>query len=152
MPVLTLGLLSIEVAVSHRTGGFGSRSFEFMVQPVLVAALIVQWMAFSHSTAGWRWLNWGWLVYLGKISYSTYLYQQLTPSVIKPVTSLLPSMVPQIVANIPAIVFSASASYFLIEKPFLTLKDRFGQRQPSGPPASEATPPGGSREGSERVA
>ena len=127
LPVVTLGVLVAEVAIGQRMGGYGARSFEFILQPLLVAALIVQWMAFAVHP-GWRWLNWGWLVYLGKISYSTYLYQQIVPAAMKPVFNQWP-MAPPIVLTLPVIVAAASASYFLVEKPFLKLKDRFGSRQ-----------------------
>lgn len=135
MPAGTLAILIGEVVLTHHFGKLGdTRSFEFALRPVLVAALIVQWIALAHTPA-WKWLNWRWFVYLGKISYSTYLYQQITPALVRPLTSKLP-MIPAIYITLPATIALASASYFLIEKPFLSFKDRFGQRQakPAPPP------------------
>jgi peptidoglycan/LPS O-acetylase OafA/YrhL len=143
MPVFTLALLIGEVAWTHSRQGSGpgtaSRSFEFALRPLLIAALMTQWMAFARSP-GWHWLNWKWLVYLGRISYSTYLYQQITPALVKPLTSRLP-MVPPIVITLPATILFASVSYFLIEKPFLGLKDRVGQRVPESPAPGAPPPP-----------
>lgn len=138
LPLLTLALLAGEVAVGFRMGGYGSRTFEFILQPLLVAALIVQWMAFA-SHPGWRWLNWGWLVYLGKISYSTYLYQQIIPAAVRPLLAQAP-MIPPIIVTAPLIVAAASLSYFVVEMPFLKLKDRFGTRATpdAGPGKSKA--------------
>lgn len=133
LPAVTLALLVAEVAWSRASGGAVPRSVEFILQPLLVAAIMVQWMAFAGSGA-WRWLNWPWLVYLGKISYSIYLYQQVAPSFVRPLASLLPEA-PRLVFTVPATIALASASYYFVEKPFLKLKERYGQRKLASPPA-----------------
>ena len=125
MPIPTLALLIGEVVWSYGHS-WSSRSFQFALRPLLVAVLMVQWIAFSR-TPGWNWLNWKWLVYLGKISYSAYLYQQIAPAFARPLTSLAPAW-PPVVIDLPVTIALAYASYRVIEKPFLKIKDRFGQR------------------------
>ncbi len=89
----------------------------FAIDPVLMAVLIVQTMALRDS-ALWRWLNWRWVAYLGTISYSIYLYQQV---VVDPFTRALASAprTVQLTATVVALVLVASASYYLVERPFL---------------------------------
>ena len=128
LPAVTLGLLVIEVTAT-RTLGDPGRYADFILQPLLVAMLIVQWMAFA-GTAGWRWLSWAPLAYVGKISYSVYLHQQFTPSLVKPLTQFFPG--PAILLTLPAIIATASASYYLVERRFLILKEKYGDRPPEG--------------------
>jgi len=89
----------------------------FAIDPVLMAVLIVQAMALRDSPL-WRWLNWRWVAYLGTISYSIYLYQQV---VVDPFTRALASAprTVQLTATVVALVLVASASYYLVERPFL---------------------------------
>jgi peptidoglycan/LPS O-acetylase OafA/YrhL len=61
------------------------------------------------------------LRYLGRISYSLYLYQQITLYPVRRVLGAQP-VVLQLVVAIFLTVAVASASYFLIERPFLKFK------------------------------
>ncbi len=73
------------------------------------------------------WMDTRAIVYLGGISYSTYLYQQLViPAVSKPLSSF-----PKPVVSIACLLGTwliASLSFELVEKPFLRLKERFTAR------------------------
>jgi peptidoglycan/LPS O-acetylase OafA/YrhL len=93
--------------------------------PVLVALLIVQLIAFADD--GWRVLNAAPLRYLGRISYSIYLYQQIVSGVIESLLKGLPFPV-QLSVYVVAVTVVASASYWIVERPFLVLKDRIGRR------------------------
>jgi len=108
------------------------------VNPILVAVLIVQWMPLSIKDKGWRWLNHPWVVYLGTISYSVYLYQQLIPGIVEKVVRGMPGPV-RLLAETCAILVVASLSYFVVERPFLRLKDRLpkekGEKEDEGPMA-----------------
>lgn len=92
--------------------------------PLLAAVLIVQVVALS-GTPLWCWLESPVVRYLGLISYSLYLWQQVT---LHAATSRLESAPywMQALGSIGLTVVFASGSYFLVEKPFLRLKDRFG--------------------------
>ena len=104
------------------------------VEPLLMAVFIVQMIKLSASGA-WAWTQWGWVRYLGRISYPLYLYQQFT---LYPVTKALARFpVPiQLAGAIIATVIAASLSYYLVERYFLKLKDAGRQR---GPQVSGAT-------------
>ncbi len=99
-------------------------SISFVLSPVLVAIWISQLIALRGATL-WRWTSWRWVRYLGRISYSIYLYQQLLVEVPK---KLLPqqAVVVQLAETIALIVLVASGSHFFVERPFLRLKARFG--------------------------
>lgn len=108
-------------------------SIGFIVEPVLMAILIVQAVSFRNTTAAW--LNWRPVSYAGRISYSIYLYQQI---LIHPIKRLLsPFSAPvALLGAMAAVVLVASASYYVVEKPFLALKGRLGQRHGRGAPSA----------------
>jgi peptidoglycan/LPS O-acetylase OafA/YrhL len=62
--------------------------------------------------------------YLGRISYSIYLYQQLTVGIANKFTAHYPVMV-RLAATVVLAILAASASYFIAERYFLSLKARF---------------------------
>jgi peptidoglycan/LPS O-acetylase OafA/YrhL len=91
------------------------------VDPVLVAVLMVQ--AIALSTAPYfAWLEWPAMRFLGRISYSLYLWQQLTLSLAHSVIRL-PAPLHFAVA-MTVTVLAAAMSHYFIERPFLKLKDR----------------------------
>jgi peptidoglycan/LPS O-acetylase OafA/YrhL len=89
----------------------------FAIDPVLVAVLIHQLTSFH----GWQWLDANPISYLGRISYSTYLYQQLMLPLIRP---RLPEKL-SLIGCFVGIWLVSALSYELVEKPFLKLKRRF---------------------------
>jgi peptidoglycan/LPS O-acetylase OafA/YrhL len=110
----------------------------FTLDPLLVAVLIVQGLAFADSSAAW--MNVSVMRWLGRMSYSIYLYQQITVLPVKEELASLPTAI-QLPAAIAACVAVSAASYYIIEKPFLALKDRWGKRRsavPVLPPVSAA--------------
>lgn len=122
MSLLTIGLLVVSVLLA-RSLGTGYRNVAgFAVDPILIAALIAQVIALSASPL-WRWLNWRWVAYLGALSYSIYLWQQLVVGRVGAVFSAYP-LPAQMAATVAAVVAVAAASHHLIERPFLRLKKR----------------------------
>jgi peptidoglycan/LPS O-acetylase OafA/YrhL len=121
--VLVAALLAISSAAEFVYGPFYRDSVSFIVSPLLVAIWITQLIALRGAIL-WRWTNWGWVRYLGRISYSVYLYQQLVVEVPK---KLLAHqwVVVQLAATVALIVLVASMSHFFAERPFLRLKARF---------------------------
>jgi peptidoglycan/LPS O-acetylase OafA/YrhL len=97
----------------------------FTLNPLLAALWIAQMIAFSEAGA-WRWMNWSWVAYLGKISYSIYLYQQLVVSVPDKLLAGYP-MIARVAASAAIVILFASLSHYVIERPFLRLKARFGR-------------------------
>jgi peptidoglycan/LPS O-acetylase OafA/YrhL len=130
----TISLIIACVALKYAAGAFDYRdTIEFVVAPVLIAVLIVQLIAFAEHplTAPF---NWGWMRYLGLLSYSIYLYQQV---LIWPVMKAFRHYpVLGIVATIASIVIAAACSYHLVERPFLRLRSRVERIYFSPPPTA----------------
>ncbi len=129
MAFVTVALLVAEQALAHasipRYRDWGG----FILEPLLVASLLPQLIAFRYGPIT-RVLELNWMRYLGRISYSIYLYQQL---VIYPVEKMFrgrPIVI--VVASVSAVILCATASYFLVERPFLKLKDRFRRSKVEG--------------------
>jgi len=108
----------------------------FIIDPILTAALIVQALAFASSSA--RWMNWEAVAFLGRISYSIYLYQQIAMDPVKKLLAAYPFPV-RLLAAITCVLIAASFSYYVIEQPFLKLKDRWGKRLKAKPIELPAT-------------
>ncbi|HZN66425.1 MAG TPA: acyltransferase [Tepidisphaeraceae bacterium] len=91
------------------------------VRAACVVAII--WLSINHAASTWgRLLEWRLLVGIGILSYSLYLWQQLflgRDSGSSPATILL---------NVGLAVAAALGSYFLVERPFLRIKERAGKR------------------------
>src|SRR5262245_27412982 len=77
LPILTVILLILSIY----DGGLVLRRYRdvvgFALEPILIAILLVQLVVLS-SAGMWRWIEWPAIRFLGRISYSLYLYQQLT--------------------------------------------------------------------------
>jgi len=125
-PVITVGLLATSTRLGDAYGTFYRDVIGFAVEPVLVAVLIPQLIAFRGAAVG-AWLNWAWVRYLGRISYSVYLYQQIVVGPAKTLLATAPAPV-QLLGAITVIIALGSASYYLVERPFLRLKKRIGSR------------------------
>jgi peptidoglycan/LPS O-acetylase OafA/YrhL len=61
---------------------------------------------------------------MGRISYSIYLYQQLTISPVEKILHGQP-LLTRAMASLAVTILAALFSYHLVEKPFLRLKARF---------------------------
>ena len=65
-------------------------------------------------------LDWKWMRYLGRISYSIHLYQQLTVGIANKFTAHYPLLVR--LAAVALTILAANGSYFIVERYFLSLK------------------------------
>lgn len=120
---LTITLLAASIWANDLWGREYRDLGSFTVDPLLVATLILQLITLK----GGAWMDGRIFSYLGKISYSTYLYQQL----------VLP-VVHRVMPNSPHLLYSsigllcvwavASASFEIVEKPFLRLKKKYSAR------------------------
>jgi peptidoglycan/LPS O-acetylase OafA/YrhL len=119
LPLLTCSLFAASIfagpALIPRYRDF----IGFAVDPVMVAILIVQMISLS-STAYFGWLDWRPVRFLGDISYSLYLWQQLTLGLTNHLH--FPVLVRLSIALVLTIT-AASVSYYAIERPFLRLKN-----------------------------
>jgi peptidoglycan/LPS O-acetylase OafA/YrhL len=125
-------LLSASIVASHVYDVGYRNVIGFAIDPLLIAVLIVQLVANRGLTA--TILNSKPMVFLGTISYSTYLYQQI---VLWPTGEALSALgAPRAVSFVGCVVavwLVASLSYALVERPFLRLRRRLaGGSQPPG--------------------
>jgi peptidoglycan/LPS O-acetylase OafA/YrhL len=95
----------------------------FAINPILVILLILQLIETSSAD----WMENRIIVYLGGISYSTYLYQQLVIPAVAPKLHAYPKPLVSLICLIGTWII-AGISFELVEKPFLHLKERFTAR------------------------
>jgi peptidoglycan/LPS O-acetylase OafA/YrhL len=102
-------------------------SVGFIVEPVLSAVLI----ACAVSGQGiWKLLDHRWMSFLGKLSYSIYLYQQLTIGFAKGLTAGQPVLI-RLTFSVGLTVLVALGSHFFVERYFILLKRRYFGTPPS---------------------
>ena len=104
-------------------------SVGFTIDSLLLALFMVQLLILSRQPA-WHWLDHPAMVYLGKISYSLYLYHVLAMGI---ASRLAPHQVgAKVMVSLVLCVLMASCSYWFIELPFLRLKHRLvADKKPS---------------------
>ncbi len=97
-------------------------SVGFTVEATLLAIAILQIMALATRPA-WRWLSHPASVYIGTISYPMYLYHGLCASLS---LRLFPDRVlPRFPLVVGLAIVLGTASFYVVEKPFLRLRRRF---------------------------
>jgi peptidoglycan/LPS O-acetylase OafA/YrhL len=127
-----IGLLACSVVCNDHYGWYRD-TVGFIVDPILIAILIVQVIA--HSSVGFGTvLNWRWVRYLGTISYGIYLYHPQAILVADKMTGRLPVVV-SMFAGILSVIAVASASYWFLEAPLLRMRARFTPGQLPRKPA-----------------
>jgi len=90
------------------------------VQSAALAVLIASYLT-PDDSLGFRWLNTSWMRWVGTLSYSLYIWQQLF---------LYPRegswmLIQQFPLNLLVTLAVAALSYYTVESAFLRLKDRF---------------------------
>jgi len=100
-------------------------------------ALCLDWCVTYHTGAVGRILNSKPLVFVGVISYSLYLWQQIF------LNRYSTSVIAQFPINIILVALAGLASYFIVEKPSLRLRQRLERSifayMPSAAPAGETS-------------
>jgi peptidoglycan/LPS O-acetylase OafA/YrhL len=121
LPIVTVALLLVS-----RQGGSTAYHYSlgFSVDAVLIAAFILQ-MLQLYQYRLWSWLELPIIRYLGYISYPLYLYHTFGFGVGRRASAL--PLYGQFLVGVFVSVAMASASYRLIERPFLKLKLRRGR-------------------------
>lgn len=123
--LLPLGGLVLSTTAAWFYGTTYRNTVGFMVDPVLVAVLMTQLLASPQRYLAW--MDSGPLVYLGTISYSTYLYHEMAARIVAKAVGRMPAGV-LIVAGVAATYVAASISYYAVERPFLRLRGRIESR------------------------
>jgi len=118
-PLLTLVLLVVSRAAIGNTYHY---TVGFTVDAVLVAVFIIQ-MLQLYRTRLWSWLESPVVRYLGVISYPLYLWHPWGLGAGHHIH--VGGAAGEFAAGILACIALASASYFVVERPFLALKRRF---------------------------
>ncbi len=132
MVLTNIVILAILNTLEFRYGAPFRDTFAFLVEPVLVALLIPGLINASATLAG-RFLESPPVAGMGRISYSIYLYQQLTIGPVEKALHGKPLLL-QAAASLAVTIFAALLSYRIVEKPFLRLKSRF---QSAGQPVQK---------------
>jgi peptidoglycan/LPS O-acetylase OafA/YrhL len=141
--LVTVMLVSVSVALETEGGVLYRDTLGFIVNPVLTVVVLTQALTF-YATPMWGWLEWAWVRYLGQISYSIYLYQQLVIPQMKKITGTLPWPI-DFLLTCGAVVLAASASYVFIERPVQEWRKKRGRKAPAPalpPTVAEASTPG----------
>jgi len=133
LPLVTIGLLLVSIFVGNTYVYRYRDVFGFAMEPLLIAVLLVQLIVLSSHPL-WAWTEWRVLKFLGRISYSLYLYQQLILYPVKKLMSSFPTVL-QLIAAVLATITVAAISYYAVELPFLRL-----QRMRSGLPQKSPSP------------
>ena len=119
----TVGLLLLSVAAEFRWEDAYRDTWGFIVNPVCCAVLIPQLISLRAGQLV-QWLDWKPVQYLGSLSYSLYLYQQLVLQPVRKAVRFLPFSL-QLLVSIMVLIVVATLSYRFIEAPFLRLKDKY---------------------------
>lgn len=124
VPALAFGLaFVVSPLLAARFGGAYALPVGMTLESVCVTVLLV-WAVRYPATRVGRVLNSRPLAAVGVLSYSLYLWQQLFLAPYEtPLTLAFP-------LNVVAAIAAATASYWLVEKPFMRLRGRLRRREP----------------------
>jgi peptidoglycan/LPS O-acetylase OafA/YrhL len=123
--VIVFGLMVASIVLDAHYGLAYKFGVGFVVDPLLTAVLLVQVIAFARTWI-WGWLNWGITRYVGRISYSMFLYQAVTNYWASHIFKDRSRFV-VVAAAVSMAVLLGSASYYAIELRFLRLKTKFAR-------------------------
>jgi len=105
----------------------------FTLDALLFAVLIVQ-MVMLQERGGWRVFTSAPVRFIGTLSYPLYLYHVLAVSATAHLTGIAPAL--RVLVALALSAAAACASYYVVEKPFLRLKERFRRVRTPAPPAA----------------
>jgi peptidoglycan/LPS O-acetylase OafA/YrhL len=119
MPLITLALLTVSLSIENPDYEYGPA---FTIDAALLTVFLIQVMRLSHGRV-WGWLNNRLIVFLGVISYPTYLWHGWGLQAGAKISQLPGEL--ELLLGIILSYGLACGSYFVIEKRFLMLKRRF---------------------------
>ncbi len=124
-----IAMLTIVVVALNRMG----HGVEYYVFPAAFAVLILQAVV-HHRSPVYRWLNWGPLSLVGTWSYSIYLYHIFSHRLVPDSFGIV-----KLPLQFAGAILLGAGSYYLVEKPVLSLRDRwFGSERKAAVVAREA--------------
>jgi peptidoglycan/LPS O-acetylase OafA/YrhL len=123
MALIVVGCLLASNGAEYVYGHSYRDTIGAIVDPILTAVFVVQMIAMAN-TRMWGWMNSRIMRYLGRISYSIYLYQAIVMAAPKKLLGPYPVFV-QLAGCVAVVVIVASVSHVLIERPFLALRKGF---------------------------
>jgi len=118
--------------LNYRFQGYYLLPFGYTFEAIAISYLLLYFVR-SPDSLGGRLLNSRFLVHVGVISYSLYLWQQLF------LTDLLRSSLGNFPINLIAAFLAAELSWRLVEQPALRLRQRFNRWQSSTPESAAKT-------------
>lgn len=130
--LVNVGLFTLSNVIAFGSTADYRNAVAFVIDPILVCLLLYQAVSLYLHPA-WSWLNWSWVRYLGRISYSVYLFHGLTSAVARKALKDTPTWMLAPI-ELACIILVAGGSYRLIERPCLQLKDRFADAHSQQPP------------------
>lgn len=140
-PALLLAFLSLSVFDGPKVLERYRDVLGFAFEPLMMAGLMT--LIVVHHQRWWgRWLNWGWVRYLGRISYSLYLYQQITLDPVRKALHAFPEAV-QFAGAVLVTVIVASGSYWIIERTFQRFRGRQAHEEAVPDQPAKTTVPAG---------
>jgi peptidoglycan/LPS O-acetylase OafA/YrhL len=107
----------------------------YLVIPLLAAVVMLEALVAERGPFHWV-LSWGWLVYLGRISYGLYVWHMPIFFIVQAQNWPLAAEL-SVELSVTAVI--VLASYYLLERPLLRLKSRFSRlpnAAASGKPAA----------------
>jgi peptidoglycan/LPS O-acetylase OafA/YrhL len=121
--LVVFGFIVTSIALDEHVGLAYKFGVGFVVDPLLTAVLIVQVIVFANTWA-WGWLNWNITRFVGRISYSMFLYQAVTNYW---ATHLFKdrSRFTVVAISVAFALLLGSVSYYAVELKFLQLKTKF---------------------------
>ncbi len=130
IPVASLCFAAIDTLLTVHFQGQYLLPFGYSLQNLVIGLLIAHVILNDKTTLG-RTLNNPAVVHVGVISYSLYLWQQLF---LKTTNTTFTGIFP---LNIVCALLAAELSYYLLEKPFLSLRKHFSNDSGKVAPARE---------------
>ena len=128
------GFVGTAVAEANYGSAFRN-TIGFAVLPIFIVGILMHVTARPQGLLTWA-LEYPPLVYVGRISYGMYLYQQIVVYPAHRLTGQLPMWL-QVVVVFAIVIGLATGSFFLLERPLLRLKDRFAAL-PTAPKPGQA--------------
>ena len=116
--VLPLVALGVANYIDMTTSSLALRLMVFSLEPILVAITLLQWIVLGATS--WKFLQHPVVKFVARLSYAIYLYHIIAFGF----GLHIPIPHTERFLRIPIVFAMAAASYYLIELPFLRIRDR----------------------------